>query len=490
MKVFARPRQQNFWTVVVVYLISWGIHAKGQQSPEDEIAVIAQAGRDLSASADVEAASYSGGSPPKRRRKTKRRKQAQKERVRYEDDYYYDRDDEYGSPKAPAQSYNAPAPSYEAPSPSYAAPSAAHYDAPSYSSPSYSAPSYGSSGSKQERKKRASPSAPNDQDWQPWGENAMLGLTNGPKAKRDKALCQEFTACLMYQRKWNEILITEVTHSDVIDKLLTSFNSGSHVKGRPIYYVVEEPDSLHSDRSPYAYEPADPSLGQSELPSRVDSGNTFADPQAASDYVIKEHTYSMCPGCPTFSIPIPVPKGTTSVSSSEAHPALNGQAPYDYEASAAEDNGAYPPSTGFLGQITSSMLASANKVKELAAQFLSPFAANSVELQAGLVEKQDVATNSGVSSQLMAGGLAAALVGGLALLSSAATLATFSSGNPVSSLEARKLATPLQRNSACFFARTCQQLQSDAHTSEIDAMLHKITNQFCERVLEGENPCS
>jgi hypothetical protein len=24
--------------------------------------------------------------------------------------------------------------------------------------------------------------------------------------------------------------------------------------------------------------------------------------------VIKEHTYTMCPGCPTFSIPVPIPK--------------------------------------------------------------------------------------------------------------------------------------------------------------------------------------
>jgi hypothetical protein len=26
-----------------------------------------------------------------------------------------------------------------------------------------------------------------------------------------------------------------------------------------------------------------------------------------SDFVIKEHTYTMCPGCPTFSIPVPIP---------------------------------------------------------------------------------------------------------------------------------------------------------------------------------------
>ena len=30
------------------------------------------------------------------------------------------------------------------------------------------------------------------------------------------------------------------------------------------------------------------------------------------DFVIKQHTYQMCPNCPTFSIPIPVPKSAAS----------------------------------------------------------------------------------------------------------------------------------------------------------------------------------
>ena len=30
------------------------------------------------------------------------------------------------------------------------------------------------------------------------------------------------------------------------------------------------------------------------------------------DFVIKQHTYQMCPNCPTFSIPIPVPKSSAS----------------------------------------------------------------------------------------------------------------------------------------------------------------------------------
>ena len=36
-----------------------------------------------------------------------------------------------------------------------------------------------------------------------------------------------------------------------------NFKAGNTQKGRPVYYVVEEPDSLHADRSPYNFEPAD-----------------------------------------------------------------------------------------------------------------------------------------------------------------------------------------------------------------------------------------
>jgi len=36
-----------------------------------------------------------------------------------------------------------------------------------------------------------------------------------------------------------------------------SYHAGNTNAGRPVYYVVEEQDSLHSDRSPYDFEPAD-----------------------------------------------------------------------------------------------------------------------------------------------------------------------------------------------------------------------------------------
>ena len=40
-----------------------------------------------------------------------------------------------------------------------------------------------------------------------------------------------------------------------------SYQAGPSEHGSPVYYVVEEPDSLHSDRSPYNFEPADTQPG-------------------------------------------------------------------------------------------------------------------------------------------------------------------------------------------------------------------------------------
>ncbi len=46
---------------------------------------------------------------------------------------------------------------------------------------------------------------------------------------------------------------------DVIDSPRDyKYHAGATDSGRPVYYIVEEePDDLHSDRSPYVYEPAD-----------------------------------------------------------------------------------------------------------------------------------------------------------------------------------------------------------------------------------------
>ena len=38
---------------------------------------------------------------------------------------------------------------------------------------------------------------------------------------------------------------------------------------------------------------------------------------SSGDFLIKEHTYTMCPGCPTFSIPVPIPKAILGLQSNE-----------------------------------------------------------------------------------------------------------------------------------------------------------------------------
>ena len=100
-----------------------------------------------------------------------------------------------------------------------------------------------------------------------------------------------------------------------------SYHAGNTNAGRPVYYVVEEQDKLHDDRSPYNFEPADTHTSfTSAIADYTQAGgyNPKNDPLGAGpgaaqdpgDFVIKEHTYTMCPGCPTFSIPIPIPKST------------------------------------------------------------------------------------------------------------------------------------------------------------------------------------
>ena len=71
-----------------------------------------------------------------------------------------------------------------------------------------------------------------------------------------------------------------------------------------MYYSPEEPSLIHSDRSPYSFEPA-----ASGLQPRPVSGIMTA---SNEDFVIQEHTYKMCPECPAFSIPIPIPRASVA----------------------------------------------------------------------------------------------------------------------------------------------------------------------------------
>ena len=70
---------------------------------------------------------------------------------------------------------------------------------------------------------------------------------------------------------------------------------------------------MHSDRSPYDFEPADTHTSlSSHVADYTQSGLTQA---TSGDFVIKEHSYTMCPGCPTFSIPVPIPKAILGLDS-------------------------------------------------------------------------------------------------------------------------------------------------------------------------------
>ena len=80
----------------------------------------------------------------------------------------------------------------------------------------------------------------------------------------------------------------------------------SRSSSEPVYFISEDPDSLHADRSPYSFEPADTQQSSPHQAAVIAASN--------EDFVIKEHTYQMCPGCPSFSIPIPVPKSSSSSS--------------------------------------------------------------------------------------------------------------------------------------------------------------------------------
>jgi len=88
------------------------------------------------------------------------------------------------------------------------------------------------------------------------------------------------------------------------------YHAGSTNSGNPVYYVVEEPDSLHSDRSPYDFEPADTHTSLSSQVADYTQSGYNSQHTNSGDFVIKEHSYTMCPGCPTFSIPVPIPKAS------------------------------------------------------------------------------------------------------------------------------------------------------------------------------------
>lgn len=191
----------------------------------------------------------------------------------------------------------------------------------------------------------------------------------------------------------------------------------------PQYYVNQDTADLHADRSPYVFEPADTqstytdhysnNLG-SRLSSFSGSGQTVL---AASneDFVIKEHTYQMCPGCPTFDIPIPVPRTALDNSNDPINP-YNVDPGFEYQ---------HARNKTFLQQIGNKIISTVEPIINTAKSWITgePFKAiesNAVDRSSqefsGSGSRQDVTSGTDWSPMWYAG-LAAAALGGATIIS-------------------------------------------------------------------------
>merc|ERR1712038_526215 len=187
------------------------------------------------------------------------------------------------------------------------------------------------------------------------------------------------------------------------------YHAGSTNSGNPVYYVVEEPDSLHSDRSPYDFEPADTHTSlSSQVADYTQSGYTQKN---SGDFVIKEHSYTMCPGCPTFSIPVPIPKASLGGSETKVN--------YQHARNAT-----------FLEKIGHRIVNGFQKVQDTVLGVFDPIletGGNFLGLEDdknGIEEKIDRPEATGSSKQskfspMVIASLGAMAIGGMALLSSA-----------------------------------------------------------------------
>lgn len=194
----------------------------------------------------------------------------------------------------------------------------------------------------------------------------------------------------------------------------------------PQYYVNQDTVDLHADRSPYVFEPADTqstytdqytsNLGSS-LSGYPGSGQTVL---AASneDFVIKEHTYQMCPGCPTFDIPIPVPRTALDNTQDPINP-YNVDPGFEYQ---------HARNSSFLQQIGTKIISTVEPFIKTAKSWITgtpieTFSSNAVdrssqELQdfSGSGSRQDL-TSSTDWSPMWYAGLAAAALGGATIIS-------------------------------------------------------------------------
>ena len=218
-----------------------------------------------------------------------------------------------------------------------------------------------------------------------------------------------------------------------------SYRAGQTNSGRPVYYVVDQAtagEELHADRSPYQFEPADRRVsgaghypGQAQGQHPAASGSPYQS-QTSSDFVVQEHTYSMCPGCPTFSIPVPIPKQNVAGYQEEVAPQPPHRSSSASELTAPDVVALPKKEPSFIEKLSSSFLGTMKRIQD---QALSVFqlgetkpSPESVALEKsdsfGGESSLDNKQSQPPMSPAVLAGMAAAVVGGMALLSSAATL--------------------------------------------------------------------
>jgi len=252
--------------------------------------------------------------------------------------------------------------------------------------------------------------------------------------------------------------------------------AGGQISDKPIYYVVEEEDGLQ----PYnSFQPAAtktsqhvvsalPSAPTSSLPPNhlVESNSPLSGaaiiPHAPSskDFVIQEHTYAMCPGCPTFSIPIPIPKealefGAPATGHAPEEVRRNGQLGYqpEYAGLPSLPSRFDTREKGFLERLGDEVISGIELIRSKAMSLVgmaggssgggsssrSGFEANRIMEKQGYYDAgSDLeASGSAVSSKaastsfnpMMMATVAAMAVGGMAFMSSAATVAHMKGGS-------------------------------------------------------------
>merc|ERR1712088_40290 len=197
----------------------------------------------------------------------------------------------------------------------------------------------------------------------------------------------------------------------------------SEASEEPVYFLNGDPDSLHADRSPYTFEPAG-QAGQGPPAVNVPNPGALSSVVAASndDFVIKQHTYQMCPNCPTFSIPIPVPKSAASQSSEVVNP-------YTIDPGYEYQHGEEPESLfSKLSSLLSPIIASARASLAPLLGDNSDTTSNSLGSSTFSDRLSTVGSPSTDNGPLLMAGMAAAGLGVAALLSSSIQLLSLGGG--------------------------------------------------------------